>query len=239
VQLTRARRRVAWIVAFCAFLLVGYYAVPLMALHSALADRLLEWTGIPRADWEPVAVFPGLEPGSGPIVRVPTFAELSGGARLGLIFGIVGLLLLTARFLLFRNLGHFLIVLLAVSAVVNGLFDTFRLDSRVFGQIWLRQELLVWLLMPFAGVLLFLLPQPRLGVGLGWMALAQVYGFLFSVVRFVFCVGMLHYTGLVFMPLLWFALGTLSDLLFLLFFFSVSIYQTSGRLWGGRNSWQL
>lgn len=238
MHLTRSRRLAAWGAACLAFGVIGYFAVPLMALHSALADRLLVWTGIPNAGWEEVAVFPGLEPGKAPLVPVPAFAQVSGEARLGLILGIVVLLVMTGRILLFRNLGNFLIVLLGVSAVGNGIFDTFRLDARVFGQIWLRQELLVWMLMPFAGVLLFLLPQPRLRMGLAWMALAQTYGFLFSVLRFVFCLGMLHYTGLLFMPVLWFALGTLSDLLYLLLFFSMSVHQASGHLWGIRDSWR-
>ena len=239
LRLTRGRRWVSWGVAVLAFLLIGSFAAPLMALHSAMADRLLAWTGIPNAGWEEVAVFPGLEPGRAPLVPVPAFAQVTGGARLSLILGIVALLVMTGRYLLFRNLGNFLIVLLGVSALVNAAFDTFRLDARVFGQIWLRQELLVWMLMPFAGVLLFLLPQPRLRVGLAWLALAQAYGFLFSVLRFVFCLGMLHYTGLLFMPLLWFALGALSDLLYLLLFFSISVHQAAGHLWGGRDTWRL
>jgi hypothetical protein len=238
LTLTRERVGVAFAIAFAVFLLIAYFAVPLMALHSALADTLLRWAGIPNAGWEPVAIFSGLEPGSGPLVPVPTFTQVSEGARFALILGIVALLIVARRFSLFRNLANFLIVLLCTSAVVNVFFDSFQLQSKVFGQIWLRQELLVWLLMPFVSVLLFLLPQPNLSVGVGWMALVQAYGFLFSVLRFVFCVGMLHHTGLLFMPLLWFALGTLSDLLFVLFFYSISVYRTSGQLWGVRSTWQ-
>ncbi len=220
LTLTRERVGVAFAIAFAVFLLIAYFAVPLMALHSALADTLLRWAGIPNAGWEPVAIFSGLEPGSGPLVPVPTFTQVSEGARFALILGIVALLIVARRFSLFRNLANFLIVLLCTSAVVNVFFDSFQLQSKVFGQIWLRQELLVWLLMPFVSVLLFLLPH------------------LFSVLRFVFCVGMLHHTGLLFMPLLWFALGTLSDLLFVLFFYSISVYRTSGQLWGVRSTWQ-
>lgn len=238
MPLTRARVGIALGFAFVVFVLLAYFSVPLMAFHSSVADMLLRWAGIPNAGWDPVAIFPGLEPGSGPLVPIPTFAQVSERARFALILGIVALLLVAGRFSLFRNLANFLIVLLVVSAVVNVFFDTFQLQSKVFGQIWLRQELLVWLLMPFVSLLLFLLPQPNLSEGLGWMALVQVYGFFFSVLRFVFCVGMLHYTGLLFMPLLWFALGTLSDLLILLFFYSISVYRTSGQLWGIRRSWQ-
>jgi hypothetical protein len=66
----------------------------------------------------------------------------------------------------------------------------------------------------------------------------QAYGFVFSALRMVFILGVLHYTGLLFMPVLWFALGTLADLIFVLFFYSITVYRTSGRLWGTRAAWQ-
>lgn len=238
LPLTRARLWTALGLAFTIFLLIAAYAVPIMQWHSDLSDVFLRWAGIPNQGWRSVAIFPGLEPGAGPLVPIPTFNQVSEGARFALILGIVALLIIARRFSLFRNLANFLIVLLIASAVVNVFFDTFQLQSMVFGQIWLRQELLVWLLMPFVSLLLFMLPQPKIAVGISWMLLAQVYGFLFSVLRFVFCLGVLHYTGLLFMPLLWFAFGTLSDLLFLLFFYSISVYRASGHLWGVRSSWQ-
>ena len=98
--------------------------------------------------------------------------------------------------------------------------------------------MLVWLILPWVLLLLFVIPQPNLLRGLLWVAFLQAYGFLFSAVRMVFVLGMLHYTGLIFMPPLWFLLGTMSDLLFVLFFYSLSIHRSSGELWGVRDSWQ-
>lgn len=214
------------------------YAVPLMELHSRAAAVLAGWAGLPVRGWSPISVFPGLEPASGPVLAIPAFREVSDGARLLLILSIVGLLIVAQRFSLFRNVANFLIVLLAASAVANAVFDSFRLESVTFGQIWLRQEMLVWLLLPWVLLLLFVFPQPSLLRGLLWVTFLQAYGFLFSAVRMVFMLGVLHYTGLIFMPPLWFLLGTLSDLLFVLFFYSLSIHRSSGELWGVRNSWQ-
>lgn len=238
LPLTGLRVWTAVAFAILIFGLTAFFAVPIMQAHSDLSNFFLRWSHIPVSGWRPFAIFPGLEPGSGPLVPIPTFNQVSEGARLALILGVVALLIIARRFSLFRNLANFLILLLFISAIVNVIFDAFALQSVVFGQMWLRQELLVWLLMPFISLLLFVLPQPNLAIGLSWMLLVQVYGFLFSALRFVFCLGVLYYTGLLFMPLLWFAFGTLSDLLFLLFFYSISVYRTSGHLWGVRSSWQ-
>ncbi len=214
------------------------YAVPIMEAHSRVAAVLAGWAGLPVSGWAPVGVFPGLEPASGPVLTIPTFGEVSEGARLALLLSIVGLLIVAQRFSLFRNVANFLIVLLVASAVANAVFDSFRLESITFGQIWLRQEMLVWLILPWVLLLLFVIPQPNLLRGLVWVVFLQAYGFVFSAVRMVFVLGMLHYTGLIFMPPLWFLLGTMSDLLFVLFFYSLSIHRSSGELWGVRDSWQ-
>ena len=213
-------------------------AVAIMDLHSRVAAVLAGWAGLPVTEWAPIGVFPGLEPASGPVLAIPTFKEVSEGARLLLILSIVALLIVARRFSLFRNLANFLIVMLLASAVANAVFDNFRLLSTTFGQIWLRQEMLVWLLLPWVLILLFVFPQPNLLRGIVWVIFLQAYGFLFSAIRMVFVLGMLHHTGLIFMPPLWFLLGTLSDLLFVLFFYSLAIHRSSGELWGVRNSWQ-
>jgi hypothetical protein len=230
-----------WVGIGLALLITGWSvwnAVPLMEAHSRVAAVLAGWAGLPVTGWAPVGVFPGLEPASGPLLTIPAFKEVSEGARLALILSIVALLVVARRFSLFRNVANFLLVLLVASAVANAVFDNFRLESITFGQIWLRQEMLVWLLLPWVLLLLFVIPQPNLLRGVMWVLFLQAYGFLFSALRMVFVLGMLHYTGLIFMPPLWFLLGTMSDLLFVLFFYSLSIHRSSGELWGVRNSWQ-
>lgn len=213
-------------------------AVPIMETHSQVAAAIAGWAGLPINGWTPIGIFPGLEPASGPQLAIPSFQEVSEGARLALVFSIIALLLLAQRFSLFRNVANFLIVILIASAVANAVFDNFRLQSTAFGQIWLRQEMLVWLILPWVLILLFVIPQPSVWRGLGWVVFLQAYGFFFSALRMVFVLGVLHYTGLLFMPPLWFLLGTLSDLLFILFFYSLAIHRSSGDLWGVRETWQ-
>jgi hypothetical protein len=219
-------------------LCVASYAVPIMETHSTLAALLARAAGLPVTGWATVAVFPGLEPATAPVVVIPAFREVGSVSRFLLIGVAVALLAATRRFSLFRNFGLFLIVLLFGSAIANSVFEDFRLSSITFGQIWLRQELLVWLLLPWALLLLFVLPRQGLLRGLGWVLALQLYGFAFSALRMVFVLGMLHHTGTLFLPPLWFLLGTLSDLLFVLFFYSLSIHRDSGELWGARSAWQ-
>ena len=238
VPLTTTRVVGGIVLAFLLTALTAYYAVPIMEVHSIVAAKLVDLAGLPVTAWPPVDVFPGLQPGSAPAIDIPAFSQVSSGARLALIASILVLLIAAARFSLFRNLAYFLIILLAVSAGANLVFDTFRLQSEMFGQIWLRQEMLVWLVTPWVLLLLFVLPHPRLASGLGWVVFLYIYGFFYSAMRMVFILGVMHYTGLLFMPVLWFAFGTLSDLLYVLFFYSLAVNRVSGELWGARSAWQ-
>ncbi len=218
--------------------LTAYYAIEIMNFHAGIASYLFRFAGIAVSGWEQVAIFPGLQPALAPVTNIPMFDAVPDGARLVLILSIVLLLLISRRYLLTRSLSSFLIFLLIVSAVVNSLKPGLHFDSQTFGQVWLRGEMLVWLLLPWVASLLFLMPQPNMAEGIGWVLLIQVYGVLFSALRMVFSLGVLHYTGLLFMPLVWFGMGTLSDLVFLLCFYSFSVCRTSSRVWGLRTSWQ-
>ena len=124
LPLTRVRLCTALAIALSIFLLIAAYAVPIMQAHSDTANVFLRWAGIPNGGWRPVAIFPGLEPGSAPLVPIPNFTQASEGARLSLILGIVALLIIARRFSLFRNLANFLIVLLFASIIVNVFFDS-------------------------------------------------------------------------------------------------------------------
>jgi len=56
------------------------------------------WAGLPVTAWAPIGVLPGLEPASGPVLAIPTFKEVSEGARLLLLLAIVALLIVAQRF---------------------------------------------------------------------------------------------------------------------------------------------
>lgn len=161
------------------------YAVPIMEAHANVASVIAGWAGLPITGWSPVSIFPGLEPASAPELVIPAFREVNEDARLVLILSIVVLLIVARRFSLFRNLANFLIVLLLASGVANAFFDRFRLSSVTFGQIWLRQEMLVWLLLPWVLLLLFVFPQANLLQGILWVGFLQAYGLIFSALRMV------------------------------------------------------
>ena len=224
--------RVLYAFALAALLtfIMAHWAVEWMDLHRGIATHLMHAAEIPEDGLTSVAVFPGLEPAQVPITPVPTFETVSEGARWALILCVVVLLIVSRRFVLTHNLSMFLIFLLFVSTVLLAIHASFQFQSGYFGQIWLRNQLLVWFVLPWISALLFIVTQPSAIAGTLWTLASQVWAFLFSAMRMVFCLGVLHYSGLLFFPLLWFGLGTLSDILIVLLFYSLSIHLSGGRL---------
>ena len=97
----------------------------------------------------------------------------------------------------------------------------------------------MWLLLPWFSAGLLVVLQPTVWPGLIWAVLMQAYGFLWSAIRLAFCLGVLHFSGLLFMPLLWFTLGLLADVLYIVVFLSLSTRVAGLRAWGRRASWQF
>ena len=216
---------------------VYYNAVPIMKLHTSLAIDLASKLNLPIAGYKAVSVFPGIEPSQAPMISVPTFLEIGFTGRMIWLVCLLGLTVLAARFQLLRSLLVLLILLLLASAVVSSLFERYEFDAGVFGQIWYRQVMLVWILLPWFTSFLFLVFQPNILEGIGWVLLSQLYSFAFSLIRMTFVMGVLHYTGLILFPCVWFLVGTLAELLFLLQFYSISIYRATGRKYQARSSW--
>lgn len=99
--------------------------------------------------------------------------------------------------------------------------------------------MLVWLVLPWFSSALFVLLHPDLRWGVLWALLVQGYAVVWSAVRLAFGVAVIHYSGLLFVPLLWFGLGLLADNIYLLVFFSLSTRQAAGKTWGRRMSWRF
>jgi hypothetical protein len=126
--------------------------------------------------------------------------------------------------------------LLFAAAIVIVFNPSYYFDAKMYQQIWLRGELLVWLLLPWIAVFLFMVILPSPGVGVAWTLLLQVYAILWSAIRLAFCLGVLHYTGILFLPLLWFAFGILFDLVYVLVFYSMALQVSIKRSIGWRAS---
>ena len=236
-QIGVVRILLALVVATALSFLMFHFAIPIMKVHTDLATGLAGKLNLPIVGWKPVGVFPGMEPASAPLTSVPRFEEVGIGARVAWLVTVVGLSLVALRFQLIRSLLVFLIVLLLASAAVNSVFERYEFDAGVFAQIWYRQAMLVWILLPWFTSFLFLIFQPRVFEGLGWIFLSQIYSFVFSIIRMVFAMGVLHYSGLLFFPTVWFLVGTLAELIFLLQFYSISIHRATGKQFQARSSW--
>ncbi len=227
----------AFIVALGISIYMYRNAVIIMKWHTALAIHLAGKLDLPIVGYKEVSVFPGIEPARAPLTSVPKFQEIGMVGRMLWLVCLLGLAILAARFQLLRSFMVLLILLLLTSAIVSSIFERYEFDAGVFGQIWYRQVMLVWILLPWFTSMLFLIFQPNILEGLGWVLLSQAYSFAFSLIRMIFVMGILHYTGLILFPCVWFLVGTLAELIFLLQFFSISIYRATGKQYQGRSAW--
>ncbi len=216
--------------------LVVYFGTALLVIHGRFSTFLLEKTRIPSSGMKMLEVYPHLGPVN--TLDVPFPAQRAHPVRTGVIFAVflLGLILIHRRFPLSRNFIVFLIVLLCTAGGVILLNQSFNFDSSMYERIWLRGEILVWILLPWVSAFLFILTVPSVAAGVGWALLIQVYAIFWSALRLAFCLGVLHFTGILFLPLLWFCLGILFDLVYVLVFYSLALQWSMKRAMGERQS---
>ena len=215
-----------------------WFRAPLLARHNQISAALLQLCGVPLDGSTRVDVFEPI--GSAEVATTPVFHLNQQPVRVAILFAgaVLALLAIYARVELARNFIVFLLVLLLAAAAVM-VFSSAEITSAEFSQIWLRGEILVWLLLPWFSAGLLGVLQPSAWPGLIWAVLMQAYGFFWSAIRLAFCLGMLHYSGLLFMPLLWFTLGLLADVLYIVVFLSLSTRVAGLFAWGRRLYWQF
>jgi hypothetical protein len=227
--------------AFAVALTGGMYAERnrILVEHTRISNQLLRLCGIPLTGVTTVDVFGKMA--ASEITITSVFHYRNDPKRVAVLFisSVIVLLAVHRRVELARNFVLFLGVLLLVAAGVMIFSQSFEIESGEFTQIWLRQEVLVWLLLPWLSSALFVLLHPDLRWGVLWALLVQGYAVVWSAVRLAFGVAVIHYSGLLFVPLLWFGLGLLADNIYLLVFFSLSIRQSAGKTWGRRVSWRF
>lgn len=238
LPVTRQRMAAAGLLA-CLFTLTLMRLAPkVIVFHENLCGWFLDAFQIPIAGWTSVQVSGVGLPAKAPEIPIPPFHAVSGGPRLFLILAVVALMLLARRFGLTRNFAGFLVILLCASAFVCAADPGFMISSAALTRVWLQIETLTWLLLPWLGALIFVMLQPDLRWGALWMLAVQIYAAPFSAFRLAFILAAMHHTGMLFFPALWFALGLLGTLIYVLFFYSVSVYVSTGRLWGARGEWR-
>ncbi len=215
---------------------VAYFGTHLLEAHGRLSDFILRQVKIPSVGEGVVDVFPHLGPVVAPKVPIPHHRANPRRTRLLFIVSVSGLIVLHRSIPLSRNFVIFLITLLATAAAVIVFNPSFYFDSGMYEQIWLRGEILVWMILPWVSAFLFILTIPSLVGGVLWGVLLQVYAILWSALRLAFCLGTLHYTGILFLPLLWFCLGILFDLVYVLVFYSWALRLSMRQVMGERTA---
>ncbi len=222
--------------AFVLSVAVFYFGTRLLDVHNRIARFILKYTGIPAAGARTIEIFPGLGPVDVPDVPQPM--DRASPVRNGILLAaaLSALIFAHRRFPLGRNFVVFLMILLCASGIVVLFVPSFSFDSVIYSQIWLRGETLIWLLLPWVSALLFVLTLPSMAGGFLWGLLIECYVVFWSALRLAFCLGVLHYSGMLFLPLLWFVLGILFDLVVVLFFYSLALDQSIRRTMGGRRS---
>jgi hypothetical protein len=239
IAVTRGRLALAGVAAAALTIWILFRQGQLLEAHFWLCTALLTLAGVSATGVTTVSLYEGVLPAPVPVVASYPLEQhpwLLGGLFAA---GFAALYLLRRKASLAGGFIVFLMTLLALSAGVVLWRPGDQMGAIEFSQVWLRVEFLVWLLLPWFAAGMFLLIHPLTLVGMGWTAATLGFGFLWSVVRLAFCIGVLHYTGFLFIPLLWFVLGLLADTVYLMVAFSALVHAMAETNWGPRKSWQF
>ncbi len=234
--MAKARLAAALMLALTASGTLFYSGDHLLTSHGRLVELLLKHTRIPVEGMKIVGIFPHLSSVAVPDIPVPPPRGNLMRTILLLSASVTGLIIVPRRYPLGRNFAVFLIILLGAATTVIVFNPSFYYSSAMFCQIWLRGEILVWILLPWVSAFLFVMTQPSVFAGFAWAIGLQIYIVAWSAIRLVFCLGVLHHTGILFLLLLWFCLGVLFDLAVVLLSYSLSLHHNIGRFSGRRRS---
>ena len=232
IRLTPGRIFLAAVTAIVLTVLIATQQGWLVTEHNRLSKAIVELAGVPVTGVEMAPLFPGFQPAPATVV---TANRLDGDPfRLLVLFtiGMLVLLQIHRRVALARGFIVFLMILLMLATAVVVFHPSSQFGSVEFTQIWLRGELLVWLLLPWFSAAMFVLIHPLFGAA--WAVATQIYGILWSAIRLAFSICVIHYTGILFVPMAWFALGLLADMVYLVVSYSIAVDWASSRAWGKR-----
>jgi len=236
LPVSRSRILTALGIALIASIGVAQFGSVLISAHGKVTGSILRISGVPVGSSESIEVLPSYWSAAVPTVSFPP--PRANFFRTGVLFALsAGTLVFFFRWIpLSRSFTVFLMILLGAAVAAIVLRPAFQFDSAAYQQIWLRGEFLVWILLPWASAFLFLLTLPSLVTALAWTLLLQVYALLWSAVRLAFCLGVFHFTGVLFLPLIWFCLGTLFDLVYVVLFYSLALHLSFDKIVGSRKT---
>jgi hypothetical protein len=225
--------------AVCVAVLVSTFVVTegqtLVNLHQRLAIWFTQLAGVAQGESESAApVFPDLLPAQVPPVTVPVSPAVSDAMRVPALAVALLLLLATARNTITRGFFYFLLILLLAGTVALTLFPGLYVSAESVTQISLRSAFPIWLLMPWFASFLFIALNPDWRTGIVWTLGLLLHVFWTSALRQAFLLVVMHHTGILLFPLLWFMFGFLFDMLILLVVYSLSLNRATRGLWGNR-----
>ena len=213
-----------------------FFSAPILKAHGNLSRLVLRYTAIPITGARTMDVFSPIGSASAPEVPFPSYNQNPRRTGLLCIACLLVILGLHRTFPLARNFLVLLAILLCAAMAVMIFQSSSAFDSAIYAQIWLRGETVVWILLPWVSVFLFFLSLPSVKIGIACTVSLQIYVMVWSALRLAFCLGVMHYTGILFLPLLWFCLGVLFDLVCLLFFYSIALERSVQKIRGERQS---
>ncbi|MEO8100275.1 MAG: hypothetical protein ABI811_21425 [Acidobacteriota bacterium] len=239
MPLTGPRVGAAILTALVLTAAIYWFRADLLNQHNRIAAAVLHLAAVPTTGSTHVDTFEQV--GSAEVVLTSVFSPGEQPVRPIALFGLALLILFVVRktVALASSFLMFLLVILTVTAGIILFWPSSQISSDEFSQIWLRGEVLVWFLLPWLSASLLVLLQRAAWPGFLWAVALQAYAFVWSAIRLAFCLGVLHFSGLLFMPTLWFTLGLLADVLYIIVFLSLSARVSGLRAWGWRTSWQF
>jgi hypothetical protein len=234
VRLTPAQVFAALVSASGLTAFIAFFHQDLLRIHQGICRALLAWVGIPILGTQDVELYPVLSTVAVDLLDVRRLDQ-HPFLFLSLFCGVVLILLaLHKRFPLVRGLIVFVIALVCFGAGDILLQPDKQLAAMEFATAWLRGEVLVWLLLPWfaAAMMIAVHPMTHLGVSLSVLTVAAC--FVWSAIRLAFGLAVMHIGGALFVPLFWFGLGFLADVVLLTVAYSIAVFLVAERLPGRR-----
>ncbi len=225
-------------IAFAISLGLAGGASAILNLHGRVCVALLRLAGVMVDGRQSFQVFAPIQASWAAVV--PFFSYSGHESRFAAVcaLSIGALVVLYRHVTLARNFLLFVFTLLILPALFLLLGGTLDFTSASFTQTWIRFELVIWFLLPWVSVFRFFPVQRSVFKATASVAAVQGFGFVWSAARLAFCLGLFHYTGVLFLPLMWFCLGLLGDVLYVIVFYSVAVHRACIGLWGERTLWQ-
>ena len=215
---------------------VLFFSSAILDFHSRLVQSILSLCNLPVSGSRYIEIFSFLKPVTASIIAIPQYQGNFWRFIVPLSITVAMLILIYRMIPLGRSFIVFLMTLLCAASVVVIVNPAFQFGSAAYEQTWVRAEFLVWILLPWVSSLLFAFTIPSPYQAFAWGLLLQVYSVACSAVRLVFCLGVFHYTGIVFLPMLWFCLGVLFDLVYIMVFYSFALRFSMRHALGERKS---